>query len=406
MGFVDKKKNIEYHQTYPFRALSDWNMTWYVCVFAVCSSAVCWSGKLQRSQRPPRPRSLSGTQWVINHRGSSIFSEKEILLFVWSKVNSSPDTYFFYLFFLALIKSSHDSFIYIAQNYKSKNEPQCLFNIKHPICFDSLSGFREGKTLYLMHSRSYFVVLNYLVYPVFLNLFCLLQLQLIISDFSQNILQRATKNKQRTCCIKPFFCSKKSKSCSVLSKCSISCELHSGLLILLWSGEVVKSVSFTDNCHQMLTATFRDIDYSYIWKKNTIKFYCGSAESSIASYSLCLASCPHKKKTLFFDFPTGFLVLPPLYVFSFVSQWCLWAARSTPQKTALMLSLRSMVGVTTPPPTARGPSSSLTSREKASKRLLIGEEGSDFFCLLFLFSDQLGSGLLDNQRMIQIQINT
>lgn len=98
MGFVDKKTNIEYHQTYPFRALSDWNMTWYVCVFAVCSSAVCWSGKLQRSQRPPRPRSLSGTQWVINHRGSSIFSEKEILLFVWSKVNSSPDTYFFYLF--------------------------------------------------------------------------------------------------------------------------------------------------------------------------------------------------------------------------------------------------------------------------------------------------------------------
>lgn len=236
-----------------------------------------------------------------------------------------------------------------------------------------------------MHSRSYFVVLNYLVYPVFLNLFCLLQLQLIISDISQNILQRATKNKQRTCCIKPFFCSKKSKSCSVLSKCSISCELHSGLLILLWCGEVVKSVSFTDNCHQMLTATFRDIDYSYIWKKNTIKFYCGSAESSIASYCLCLASCPHKKKTLFFDFPTGFLVLPPLYVFSFVSQWCLWAARSTPQKTALMLSLRSMVGVTTPPPTARGPSSSLTSREKASKRLLIGEEGSDFFVCFFGF---------------------
>lgn len=238
-----------------------------MCVFAVCSSAVCWSGQLQRSQRPPRPRSLSGTQWVINHRGSSIFSEKEILLFVWSKVNYSPDTL---TFFLITYQVKSCQFYLYCPKSQIKNEPQCLFNMKHPICFDSLSGFGEGKTPYLMHSRSCFVVLNYLVYPVFLNLFCLLQLQLIISDISQNILQQATKNKQRTCCIKPFFCSKKSNSCSVLSKCSISCELHSGLLILLWSGEVVKSVSFTDNCHQMLTATFRDIYYSYIWKKKTL----------------------------------------------------------------------------------------------------------------------------------------
>lgn len=41
---------------------------------------------------------------------------------------------------------------------------------------------------------SYFSSLDYLVYPVFLNLFCLLQVLLIISDISQNIFLQATKN--------------------------------------------------------------------------------------------------------------------------------------------------------------------------------------------------------------------
>lgn len=44
------------------------------------------------------------------------------------------------------------------------------------------------------------------------------------------------------------------------------------------------------------------------------------------------------------------------------------------------------MGVTTPPPTARGLSSILTSRGKASKRLLTGEEGSEFvFVVVVVF---------------------
>lgn len=68
-----------------------------------------------------------------------------------------------------------------------------------------------------------------------------------------------------------------------------------------------------------------------------------------------------------------------LGVFFILSQWCLWAARSTPQRTALMLSLKSTVGVITRPPTARGLSSSLTSLGKTLKRLLTGENAGFFF---------------------------
>lgn len=84
----------------------------------------------------------------------------------------------------------------------------------------------------------------------------------------------------------------------------------------------------------------------------------------------------------FFQFPflklsNCFSPRPSLLCWSgSVSQWCSWAVRSTPQKTASMLSSRSMAAVTTPPPTVRGPSSSLMSREKASKRLLTGAQGS------------------------------
>ena len=80
--------------------------------------------------------------------------------------------------------------------------------------------------------------------------------------------------------------------------------------------------------------------------------------------------------------PSPPLPSPPL---PSVSQWCSWAARSTPLKTALMLSSRSMEGLTMLPLTVRGPSSSLTSRGKASKRLLTGEEASEAF-YFFIFA--------------------
>lgn len=65
-------------------------------------------------------------------------------------------------------------------------------------------------------------------------------------------------------------------------------------------------------------------------------------------------------------------------------QWSSWAARNIPQKMALMRSSRSTAAATTPPPTAKGPSFSLTSREKTSKKLLTGENGGEFFVCLFL----------------------
>lgn len=148
-------------------------------------------------------------------------------------------------------------------------------------------------------------------------MFCLLLPQLIISDVSQNTLHRATESRQELVALR-FFPVQKSKSCCLLLKCNISSELHSGPLMLLsvekllclspppiWLLNIVpkwsvwkESLILTDchqNCHQMLTATFRDIYYSYIWK-NTIKFYCGSA-GNIMPHRLCLASCPDKKKT-------------------------------------------------------------------------------------------------------------
>lgn len=143
-------------------------------------------------------------------------------------------------------------------------------------------------------------------------------------------------------------------------------------------------------CHKMLTATFIDLLQLYR-KQNAIKFYCGSAES-VMSHCLCVASrlCGRRVGSFVFCsyfviFNIGLLLLICLYCFSVGSQWCLWAARSTPLKMALMLSLRSMVGVTTRPPTVRGLSSSLTSREKASKRLLTGEEGGFVFFFFGFF---------------------
>ena len=150
-------------------------------------------------------------------------------------------------------------------------------------------------------------------------------------------------------------------------------------------------------------ATFGDICYCYIQtEKYYIRFHCCSGGN-------IMQCCPHKRKPWMqgassssccvpflyipfiycFDLQSVFfssiLLSSLLYCLSIVSQWCSWAARSTPPKMALMLSSRSMAGATTPPPTARGPSSSLTSRGRASKRLLTGEWGSDVFFFFFIF---------------------
>lgn len=199
MAFVDKKKNIEYHQMYPFRALSDWNMTWCVCVCSLQQRCVLeWAASAIPTTSPAsltfwntvsnKPQRIK--PFSLKRKFSSLFGRRLIL----------PQILL--LFFFYHLSSQVLSVLFILPTNQKWASVSVQHKTPHML---RLSGFGEGKTLYLMHSRSYFVVLNYLVYPVFLNLFCLLHLQLIISDISQNILQRATKNKQRTCCIKPFF---------------------------------------------------------------------------------------------------------------------------------------------------------------------------------------------------------
>lgn len=135
------QRNTDHHQTYPFGALSDWNMTLisFLCV-SVCSSTVCWSGQLQRPQRPPGPRSFSGTQWVDNRRQSARFFGP--------RVNSPTD-----IFTLSSIKSCEVNLIYICvciyiSSLKSqiKKCPQSLFMMNQPVSFDSLSVVQGGET--------------------------------------------------------------------------------------------------------------------------------------------------------------------------------------------------------------------------------------------------------------------
>lgn len=116
----------------------------------------------------------------------------------------------------------------------------------------------------------------------------------------------------------------------------------------------------------------------------------------------CNAMLKFLSVSVFFNSTTGFPCPSPLCWFYSASQWCSWAVTSTPQKTGLMLSSRSMAGVTTPPPTVRGPSSSLTSREKASKRLLTGGQGSTQLVGCFQIKWKVFFFLTNNKQIIRI----
>lgn len=140
----------------------------------------------------------------------------------------------------------------------------------------------------------------------------------------------------------------------------------------LWNAAHRLNIHLKRSLPLNVTATFRDQFPLYL---------CKYWKSDSVVAQTCKAMLNFQFPFFFFLTPTGFPCLSPLCCFYSVSQWCSWAVTSTPQKTASMLSSRSMVGVTTPPPTVRGPSSSLTSREKASKRLLTGAQGSNqLFC--------------------------